>query len=562
VTGTSTEQKPEDLTEAGRVLSAASRTRIKSHIDSVHSACDSMQELLDKTDATSTTESGSNVAAITDALRAAQDQLSVELREVFSHDQQRELLANALSERAGAKTNWVWVRDVYDDKVVYTVEPRESSPGIAGQLFQCSYSIDANSKVTLGDPAKVKQITDYVVVESAVAPPPDDGAGGGAASPPPAPDKPAEPPKTEPVVTESVGEVVTLGGDLIPLTESSVRKDGTTLLKLIQPGWGSSGFYPKSVLERDGPLVFTEGLKTFLDHPTKEEDKARPERSLHDLAGVLTSNARYMETGPDGPGLYADAKVFSAFREVVNELAPHIGVSIRALGKAAPGEAEGRKGPIVESIGVARSADYVTQAGAGGRVMELLESARVATGEQPVERTASMPELELSEAARQELATARAEANANANALQETRTQLQEAQAQIKDMTPKVAASERMRERLLLREAADLARIHLRTSDLPDVTIERLIREAANNPPITEEGTIDEAKFSERLQESVRSETAYIAKVTDSGRVRGMGSGGSDPAADLETSKSALSGSLQRLGLSEAASKTAVNGRA
>jgi len=46
-------------------------------------------------------------------------------------------------------------------------------------------------------------------------------------------------------------------------------------------------------------------------------------------------------------------------------------VSIRAMGKANPGEAEGRKGSVVESLTHARSVDFVTFAGAGGAVESL-----------------------------------------------------------------------------------------------------------------------------------------------------------------------------------------------
>lgn len=117
-----------------------------------------------------------------------------------------------------------------------------------------------------------------------------------------------------------------------------IRRDGTIALRIIQPGWGSSGYYPAEVLERDGPRVFKKGLKIYADHPTPTEEAERPERSVHDLAAELVSDAQWRTDKPGGPGLFADAKVFQSYYSLVEDLAPHIGVSIRASGKAARGD--------------------------------------------------------------------------------------------------------------------------------------------------------------------------------------------------------------------------------
>ncbi|MGE9262067.1 hypothetical protein ACQKHI_27980, partial [Escherichia coli] len=60
------------------------------------------------------------------------------------------------------------------------------------------------------------------------------------------------------------------------------------------------------------------------------------------------SDARYQANGLAGEGLYADAKVFERFKPAVDDLASHIGVSIRAFGKAVQGEMEGREGVIIQ----------------------------------------------------------------------------------------------------------------------------------------------------------------------------------------------------------------------
>ena len=168
-------------------------------------------------------------------------------------------------------------------------------------------------------------------------------------------------------------------GDFHKLTEKALRRDGTAPIKLIAPGWGSSGYYPAEVLERDGPTLFRAGTKMYWDHPTVSEEMERPEGSLRNLAAVLISDARWDGQGVEGPGLYADAKIFEGYQSAVNEMAPHIGVSIRASGRATQGEAEGRRGPIIQALTAAASVDFVTEPGAGGRILQLFEAARPTT---------------------------------------------------------------------------------------------------------------------------------------------------------------------------------------
>lgn len=159
--------------------------------------------------------------------------------------------------------------------------------------------------------------------------------------------------------------------------DEALRSDGTVPIKIISPGWGSKGYYSAELLERDGPAAFPKGTHMYLDHPSMTEAMDRPERSVRDLAAVLATGARWVPDHPKGPGLYAEAEVLDTFRPVINELGPHIGVSIRAPGTGRNGTAEGRTGTIVESISTAHSVDFVTKAGRGGEVLALLESAGI-----------------------------------------------------------------------------------------------------------------------------------------------------------------------------------------
>jgi hypothetical protein len=156
------------------------------------------------------------------------------------------------------------------------------------------------------------------------------------------------------------------------LALSSVESSGNKWrIKVIQSGWGSSGYYGSEMLKEYGPSVFAAGTKVFMNHPSASEDNDRPERDVHQLAGKLISDAIFMEDG-----LFADVQFYSHYAPIIKEMAGDVGLSIHALGEATLGEAEGREGPIIESL-VAdplTSVDVVTVAGAGGKFISLLES--------------------------------------------------------------------------------------------------------------------------------------------------------------------------------------------
>lgn len=351
------------------------------------------------------------------------------------------------------------------------------------------------------------------------------------------------------VLTES-GE----GGMIMPLLEKAVRRDGTIPVKLIQPGWGSSGYYPAEVLERDGPKVFTKGLKMNWDHPTLSEASERPEGSLNNLAAELVSDAKYQANGAAGAGLYADAKVFEAYKGPIDDLAGHIGVSIRALGKGDEGSAEGRQGPIISELTAAKSVDFVTQAGAGGQILSLFEAARgrtplrmdtsdAPTADQKTTTSGDVENLSQKEKRMDELQKLQ-EANAT------LQTKLDEATAE----------NARQKDALVLQEAAKLVSQALAKFELPEVTKARLI-ESLPKAAAIKDGKLDEKTFEVKIAEAVKAEVEYLTKAAGLGKITGLGeSGGGDEDAEAKTQKS-LEESFRRIGLNEKAAKAAAQGR-
>lgn len=161
------------------------------------------------------------------------------------------------------------------------------------------------------------------------------------------------------------------------LTEAGKVSAGTSgklSVQVITPGWGSSGYYPAEVLEAAGTAkVFPAGTKMFLDHPTATESEDRPARSVKDIAGVFTEDAHW-----NGSALVAEVQAVGPYKDALVEMKDAIGVSIRAGATVDVGEAEGRSGLIVQEIhaDTFNSVDFVTHAGRGGKILEVLESAR------------------------------------------------------------------------------------------------------------------------------------------------------------------------------------------
>jgi hypothetical protein len=153
----------------------------------------------------------------------------------------------------------------------------------------------------------------------------------------------------------------------------SANTQGHMRIRLIQAGWSLNGvYYSAEVLKRDGAKAWPAGKTLcYVDHATDAEDEERPAGSIKNLAAVLTTDAEWN----DGTqSLEADARVFSLWREPLAEMAPYIGMSIRAWVYAEQGEADGKAGLVVNSIAEGRSVDFVTVPAAGGAILSVGES--------------------------------------------------------------------------------------------------------------------------------------------------------------------------------------------
>lgn len=161
-------------------------------------------------------------------------------------------------------------------------------------------------------------------------------------------------------------------GNIVELREGFDATKGTLTVRVIQPGMNSSKsrFYPAEVLKRDHGIF--NGQKMFADHQTEAQQKAQPEGSVNNWVGQLT------RVWPEEDGtIMGEAQIIDpTFKAKLSSLADkgllkEMGISIRAIGEATTKEVEGVETRYVESLLSARSVDFVTYPGAGGRVLAI-----------------------------------------------------------------------------------------------------------------------------------------------------------------------------------------------
>lgn len=178
------------------------------------------------------------------------------------------------------------------------------------------------------------------------------------------------------ILTKSMLEWTTM--NKIDLHESG-KANGTgkrRRAKLIAADvWGSSAYYPAAVLERDAEDVFVPGTKMYENHFTESEEYERPEGDVSRLIGKLVSYGVYEADNPEGPGVYADVEFYDSYVDRINEIGEDVGLSVRGTGASEEGEVAGRYGKIVTQLLAINSVDVVTAAGAGGKLVSILESA-------------------------------------------------------------------------------------------------------------------------------------------------------------------------------------------
>ena len=215
-------------------------------------------------------------------------------------------------------------------------------------------------------------------------------------------------------------------GEIAPTTGGRYR------IKIIDAGAGSSGYYSREVLQRDGPLAFPKGTKLFANHPTASEEWEQPERDVTKIVGKTLEDAVY----EDG-ALFAPVQFASWFTNVIDEFKDVLGVSIYAYAESEFGTVGDYTGELITSFPPAghpnpNSADIVTMAGRGGAILERITESfkRKESGNTPTSGSPSAtPNKERGAIVEKELLEALAKISEKLDATLATKTQ--EAQAEV-----------------------------------------------------------------------------------------------------------------------------------
>jgi len=312
-----------------------------------------------------------------------------------------------------------------------------------------------------------------------------------------------------------------------PLTEAKFDKGRATVI-VIKPGFNASEdrYYPIEMLKRDFKVF--EGQKMYADHPTEAEDKARPERSIKDWVatlsevtvdenGVVTGVAEIVE-----PWLM---QKLASLRD--KKMLSEMGVSINAVGSATKGTIDGKATLIIEKLVAARSVDFVTEPGAGG-IVTFYESDRT---------DIDLIELATLKERRPDLlkiieSNVRAEINQEVNKKMELEAKVKELEGSVESLTTentdlktKISEAEKAQAKANAQAAIKEA---VEKAELPAAAKEQLLKR------------FETAESADGIAEAIKAEADYIAKLSESGKVKGMG------GAKLEKDEKSFRESVKR----------------
>lgn len=147
------------------------------------------------------------------------------------------------------------------------------------------------------------------------------------------------------------------------VTEAPVKKGNRWRVIVARPGQGSSGTYSEDMFRRDAPKIIAPGGQMFINH----DDSRNPK----DMVATYPEGSYWDESEK---AVVAEAEVFSHWKAFVEEVGPHCGVSLYALGEQ---DDEGNVTAIIEDR--LNGADLVARPGLiGSGLAEMLYESAIA----------------------------------------------------------------------------------------------------------------------------------------------------------------------------------------
>jgi hypothetical protein len=188
------------------------------------------------------------------------------------------------------------------------------------------------------------------------------------------------------------GSVLLEAGRIQEATVQPSGKGGFVVVDLIREGFGNKRdghYYSADVLkEAADQFVNAQMFENHLDPETEKKLGGLP-RKPSELLGRIRET--WIDKDDDGNTVIrGKASVSQPWAWNMIEHDPELlGVSINARGRSRVGMVEGQEAKIVEGISSVRSVDWVTKAGAGGKVVALMEAQIQEEEEAAEERTDS-----------------------------------------------------------------------------------------------------------------------------------------------------------------------------
>lgn len=106
------------------------------------------------------------------------------------------------------------------------------------------------------------------------------------------------------------------------VTEAPVKSGNRWRVIVARPGKGSSGTYSAEVFERDAQKMIPPGAQSFITHDEKRDPR--------DMIGTYPEGAFW---SAEDNAVVAELEVFSHWKNFVEEVGPHSGISLYALGE-------------------------------------------------------------------------------------------------------------------------------------------------------------------------------------------------------------------------------------
>ena len=146
------------------------------------------------------------------------------------------------------------------------------------------------------------------------------------------------------------------------VTEAPKRAGNRWRVIVARPGQGSSGFYSEDVFRRDAPKIIAPGGQAFINH----DDSRNPK----DMIGTYPEGSYWSE---EDKAVVSELEVFSHWKAFVEEVGPHCGISLYALGEQ---DEQGNVTGFIENA--LNGADLVARPGlvGSGLAEKLYESAK------------------------------------------------------------------------------------------------------------------------------------------------------------------------------------------